>query len=562
MASSDKLQRKPSILRMGRKSRPDRLTPSATLRPSTPTSSESPVSRTERRQNGLRRFFGRSREPEVQNRVLTPPSSSLVPAASPLIISRFAKAFVDALNVTQLSNFLIWILYYEVVELPESSKAWYAPIDNMDTRGWVALGEFLAKTQEAGDGYGFDLIVLDSICDRIRLSRPIVHTLLIRFADPEKMKHSILAAAGSILPKHDATTMEALEAAQSKLEDLHKLASHLKPQKGSQYEPWQTIIQERLHAFLDMVVGPRIAHLHTGKPLTTVATSEQLPKEVAEGIRMNYLYEAMQQERHVPLERYGIRQGHNKHEHQTLQSSSSPVNDNEVERSRNHAIALMAENRELRSDIAVLLQDKERLIKANEKLAQKASKLGRLQPAGYIRSPPYDDWPEEISGKEKVDGEQPMATQAPLRPTRPRSVSTGDIEALAAALEQGLNISTHHRQSSEILAQKYDDVFSSLHSSPLPTLRLSALPAPLTPSPSLVNGSATRPMTLGDAPRSGRRSGMIFDGDKMGHLAGGGTPTAEDSDGDGDEDEDRKRSGGYVPVTPTPQGRKRFDLLE
>jgi len=369
------------------------------------------------------------------------------------------------------------------------------------------------------------------------------------------MKHSILAAAGSISPKHDATTMEALEAAQSKLEDLHKLANHLKPQKGSQYESWQTIIQERLHAFLDMVVGPRIAHLRTGKPLTTVATSEQLPKEVTEGIRMNYLYEAMQQERHVPLERYGIRQGHNKHEHLTLQSSSSPVNDNEVERSRNHAIALMAENRELRSDIAVLLQDKESLIKANEKLAQKASKLGRLQPAGYIRSPPYDDWPENISG---ADSAQPAALQAPLRPTRPRSVSTGDIEALATALEQGLNITTHHRQSSEILAQKYDDVFSSLHSSPLPTLRLSALPEPLTPSPSSVNGSATRPMTLGDASRSGRRSGMIFDGDKMGHLAGGGTPTSEDSD----QDEDGGRGGGYVPVTPTPQGRKRFDLLE
>jgi len=72
--------------------------------------------------------------------VLTPPSSSPVPAASPLIISRFAKAFADALNVTQLSNFLIWILYYEVVELPETPEAWYAPIDNMVMRGWVALG--------------------------------------------------------------------------------------------------------------------------------------------------------------------------------------------------------------------------------------------------------------------------------------------------------------------------------------------------------------------------------------------------------------------------------------
>ncbi|KAH6866484.1 hypothetical protein BKA58DRAFT_412629 [Alternaria rosae] len=484
MASPNKLQRKPSILGMGRNSRPHRLTPSANMLPSTPISSESPGSQPERRQNGL---------------LLTPPSSSPASAASPLIILRFAKAFVDAMNVTQLSNFLIWILYYEIVELPENPEAWYALIDNMDMRGWVALGEFLAKSQESGDGYGFDLIVLDSICDRIRLSRLTVHTLLIRFADPEKMKHSILATVG---------------------------ANHLKPPQGSQYASWQASIQVRMRAFLDMVIGPRITHVRTGKPLTTVATSEQLSKEVTEGIRMNFLYEAMQQERNVPLKRYGIHQGHNKHGNQTLQSSSSPLNENEVERSRNHAIALMAENRELRSDITILLQDKEKLIKANEKLAQKASKL--------------------------------VASQVPLRPSRPRSVSTGDMEALATALEQGLNITKHHRQNSEILAQKYDDVFSSLQSSPLPALRLSALPAPLTPSPSSANGSATRPMTLGDAPRSGRRSGMIFGGDNMGHLAGGGTPTAEDSD----EDEDGGRSGGYVPVTPTPQGRKRFDLLE
>ncbi|KAI4944688.1 hypothetical protein J4E91_008693 [Alternaria rosae] len=558
MASSNKLQRKPSILGMGRKSRPHCLTPSANMLPSTPISSESPGSQPERRQNGLRRFFSKSRGPETQNRVLTPPSSSPASAASPLIILRFAKAFVDAMNVTQLSNFLIWILYYEIVELPENPEAWYALIDNMDMRGWVALGEFLAKSQESGDGYGFDLIVLDSICDRIRLSRLTVHTLLIRFADPEKMKHSILATVGGIPPRHDATTMKALETAQSKLDDLYKLANHLKPPQGSQYASWQASIQVRMRAFLDMVIGPRIAHLRIGKPLTTVATSEQLPKEVTEGIRMNFLYEAMQQERNVPLKRYGIHQGHNKQGNQTLQSSSSPLNENEVERSRNHTIALMAENRELRSDITVLLQDKEKLIKANEKLAQKASKLGRLQPAGYIRSPPYDDWPVDKLGDENANCEQLVASQVPLRPSRPRSVSTGDMEALATALEQGLNITKHHRQNSEILAQKYYDVFSSLQSSPLPTLRLSALPAPLTPSPSSANGSATRPMTLGDAPRSGRRSGMIFGGDNMGHLAGGGTPTAEDSD----EDEDRGRSGGYVPVTPTLQGRKIFVLLE
>jgi hypothetical protein len=197
----------------------------------------SPGSQHERHHNGLLNFFGKSYKPEAQPQMLTPPATSPAMTVSPIIIPRSTKAFVDALTFTQLSNFLTWMLCYEVVQLPEGPEIWYSQVDNMEIRGWIALGEFLGKSQEAGAGYGYDLIVLDSICDRMRLPRRIVHTLLIRFSHPDKMKYSILASQ-----EDDATTMVALEAAQSKLHDLYKLATRLKPQQGSRYEERPAII--------------------------------------------------------------------------------------------------------------------------------------------------------------------------------------------------------------------------------------------------------------------------------------------------------------------------------
>ncbi len=230
-------QRKPSILGMTSQPRLGHLTPSDGMRPSTPMSFRSPGSQHERHHNGLLNFFGKSYKPEAQPQMLTPPATSPAMTVSPIIIPRSTKAFVDALTFTQLSNFLTWMLCYEVVQLPEGPEIWYSQVDNMEIRGWIALGEFLGKSQEAGAGYGYDLIVLDSICDRMRIPRRIVHTLLIRFSHPDKMKYSILASQ-----EDDATTMVALEAAQSKLHDLYKLATRLKPQQGSRYEERPAII--------------------------------------------------------------------------------------------------------------------------------------------------------------------------------------------------------------------------------------------------------------------------------------------------------------------------------
>ncbi|KAF1833257.1 hypothetical protein BDW02DRAFT_464309, partial [Decorospora gaudefroyi] len=342
---------------------------------STPQSSKSSAFQPDRRHTGLRSLFTKFREPAVSFELLTPPSSPPIPP-SPPVISKLAKAFVDSMNATQLSNFLVWMLYYDTVELPDSPENWYKKIDHMEMRGWVALGSYLFDALEAGQGYGFDLVVLDSICDRIRLQRSTVHEFLARFADPEKMKYSILASTVQTAQQDDASTLKVLDTIQSKLHELNKLATNLKPQQNSQYEEWLAALQTRIRAFSHLVIGPRIAHVRTGKPLCTAATCDQLPPEIKDAIKLNYAYEALQQERIVPLTRYNIYNHTSTTNHSITGSSDSPRNSNaspdeETERARNHAIHLMVQNTELRTQLSTMKSAYDKLVDANEKLARR-----------------------------------------------------------------------------------------------------------------------------------------------------------------------------------------------
>jgi hypothetical protein len=564
MSQYSDLNRKPSKMGMSILSRQNTLTPSSGMRSSTP--------QADRRHTGLRSLFGKYREPGTNFDMLTPPSSSPLPP-SPPVISKLAKAFVDSLNVTQLSNFLVWMMYYDTVELPNDPASWYKRISSMEMRGWIALGDFLAKSAEAGVGYGFELVVLDSVCDRIRLPRATVHALLIQFADPEKMKYSTIATTVTKAQQDGQSSLEVLDTVQGKLHELYKLAGNLKPQEGSRYNEWHGVLQKRIRGFLHLVVGPRNANLRSGKPLVTAATSEQLPKEIKEGIKLNYLYEAMQEERVVPLARYGIFPDSAPQDYlSTPPASSSPLSasDDETERARNHAIQLMVENRELRAQVAGLQHDKEKLAESNEKLARKVATLGRLQPTGYLRSPSYEDRPLSLSSSNRNEDEQPMTLQVPQQRPRPRSLSADSGSKLAAELEAKPNITsaahTHKRQRSEILSWKYEDVFSPLSdSTPSPSLRLSD---PVTSQEDPFASISTRDLSsmtpvriLSERhvspPTRTRRSGMIFDRESMGYLADlrESTPIVEEED-EGDD--------GYQAITPTPaqRGIGQFDLLE
>lgn len=95
-------------------------------------------------------------------------------------VSKLAKSFAD--NTSLLSDFLIWFLYHDIIELPESPEIWYAP-----------LSTYLSQTQAVGAGYGLELVVLDSICDRLYIHRSIVYGILIKFASPKKIAFSVLS---------------------------------------------------------------------------------------------------------------------------------------------------------------------------------------------------------------------------------------------------------------------------------------------------------------------------------------------------------------------------------
>jgi hypothetical protein len=575
---NNSLLRKPSKIGLSSLSRSNTLTPFSGGRSSTPQSSKY---QNDRRHTGLRTLFGKFRELDSNFDILTPSSSSPLPT-SPPVISKLAKAFVDSLNATQLSNFLVWMMYYDAVELPDDPVSWYKRVSSMEMRGWVALGDFLAKSQEAEMDYHLELVVLDSVCDRLRLPRTTVHALLIQFADPEKMKYSTIATTVSKAQEDGQSALEVLETVQGKLHDLYKLATNLKPQEGSWYVEWHVVLQKRVRGFLHLVVGPRIAHLRSGKPLVTAATSEQLPKEINEGVKLNYLYEAIQEERVVPFRRYGIfsdvpPQGYMA----TPPASSSPLpgSDDETERARNYAIQLMTENCELRAQVSGLQHDNEKLAESNEKLARKVATLGRLQPPGYLRTSSHDDRPLSLFSPNRNGDEQPKTLQVPQLQLRPRSLSADSGSKLAAELEAKLDITgavhshTLKRQHSEVLSWKYEDIFSPLSSPTLPpSLRLSdpitgqedPFTSPLTSPTTKRSSSPVTPVRSLSERRvtpttHTRRSGMIFDRESMRYLTGLGesTPIME-------KDQDNEGDDGYRACTPTPAqlGSERFDLLE
>jgi len=113
----------------------ERLLAPEDIRPSTPESSQSPTP-SNRRRSGLGKTFKKFWQPAEMTRS---PSSFSAPSSTPrssqLIIPKLAKAFVDALNATQLPNLLTWMLYYDNVELENEPEAWYKPINDMEMRG-------------------------------------------------------------------------------------------------------------------------------------------------------------------------------------------------------------------------------------------------------------------------------------------------------------------------------------------------------------------------------------------------------------------------------------------
>lgn len=270
---------------------------------------------------------------------------------------------------------------------------------------------------------------------------------------------------------------------------------------------------------------------------------------------MNYLFEVVQQKRHVPLGRYGILP--DAPALHLLTPPSSPlellnghaVDLSDAELARNHAIQLMAENQNLRAQVASLAHDKEKLQKANDKLARTVTVLKQTQ-ASSMSTPTAKG---QIATSSDIHAGHYLGV--PKASNRPRSLSHDTGQKLASELGQKLNVSNHKRQRSEVLSWKYEDVFVALDSPPTPPIRLSdpatgkLLQPPMSPN----TQSRIETFTSG----AGCRIGMVFSKDQMDLLKAirGSTPSPPREGAEGDEG-----NGEDLMATPTPATRKIFRL--
>jgi len=451
-----RLRRKPSILSLFT-SAPSRRFDTVALQSALPHTPQAVRRHTSGDMRRLLMKVHRDHEPEFTTS--TSPSSPPTTPSSPPQITKLTKAFADALTAQKLSNLLTWMLFHDVVQLPESPESWYEPIEPMEMRGWIALGRYLATRDESG--YGLDLIVLDSICDRININRKTVHAMLIQFANPAKMAYSHIAITFQDAETNGSTQLEALEAVHAKLRELQKLAVRLKPKEGSSFKSRHDMVLKRIPDFLHLVLGPRIKHRRSGAPLVTSTTSDQMPEEIRQGIKLNYMFEVMQQERTVPLARYGIYS--NSAISTPFTTNITLANDASSETDRAHILSmdeLMTENQTLQSQVADLQYRNDKLLASNEKLAQRISRLGRGQPVGYLRQTPSDV--TLLTASASIPSSPPGQLQAPTRDsTHLRSVLRHDTQT-TTAIALGTDAGTLQRQHVEDLANKYGTIFDGL----------------------------------------------------------------------------------------------------
>ncbi|KAF2026043.1 hypothetical protein EK21DRAFT_74972 [Setomelanomma holmii] len=510
---------------------------------------------------GLRHFVAKHRVRGPEFEMLTPPSHQVTPASPPPTISKLAKAFVDSLTARQLSNFLVWALYYDVVESPTPSDSWYDAVEPMQMHGWIALGDFLSKFSKTMDtGYGLDLVVLDAICDRMQLQRSTVHSLLIQFADPVKMNFSTIASIVNSRAKEGKPEIEVLQEVQAKLQELHKLASHLKPEENTIYNVWHAIVLKRLRGFFHAVIEPRTANLLSDKPLITAATNENLPKEVKDGIKLKYMYEVIQLERNVPLHRYGMQQNVPALSLMTPPSSppdAQPAQDlNDAERAPKHGIQLMEENHQLRAQVTSLRYDLEKLHESNNKLARKVATLARTQPLDYQQPPEKDEQPttprsQASSSNEEQEPNPHLQVPHPRPQARPRPLSHNAGEKLTSDLQPKLHTSSHKRQHSEILSWIYHDVFTPFETPPSPPIRLSnPISGELLDPSHAAKTAAARGRGISYGAGAARRSGMVFTEGQKELLAAirEGTPQVSEEGGDGEDVNGMAEMGISTPV--------------
>jgi hypothetical protein len=95
--------------------------------------------------------------------------------------------------------------------------------------------------------------------------------------------------------------VEQFEYVQTKLHKLHLVAPRIKATLSSKFDTWRVEIEKRLRSYLNEVVAVRTGHHSSGTSLMEQGTFTHASKDLQTAIHLNYLYEAIQQERQIPL---------------------------------------------------------------------------------------------------------------------------------------------------------------------------------------------------------------------------------------------------------------------
>jgi hypothetical protein len=241
-------------------------------------------------------------------------------------------------------------------------------------RGWIGLRKFL-DTQTP---HGLDLVVLQSICDRLRLNKTVVHACLVRFGNPNKMVLTTLSDTYQLAHDQNLTHVEALELIQETFRKLRAMATRLRPGSATDFADMQSVIVSRLSEFLDFVISPLLTELRGGVPQPTGLT-EQADKN------LQYMFKRMKEERQVPLIRYGITpEQHSASTTLSYMNNTAPpaplideaTGDTQYEMEQNFSLAsLKSENSFLRARVLQLEIDKQKLDIFNEQLEFENQKL-------------------------------------------------------------------------------------------------------------------------------------------------------------------------------------------
>lgn len=146
-------------------------------------------------------------------------------------------------------------------------------------------------------------------------------------------------------------------------------------------------------------------------------------KKNKEGIKLNYYFQAVQQQRVVPLARYGVLP------QSAPQSRGSPPTspiDMMTEQATRHAQELTTINQALQAQLADLQRRNEKLLQTNESMARKITTMGHFQPVGYVHvNQPLsaDDFPPKqdttTTPTQKSHADEPAQTTTHALPQIP-----------------------------------------------------------------------------------------------------------------------------------------------